>query len=386
MRLHVERIGHPIGFTVCNVPKEHYFWALASCALTSDDPNFFRYIEQLSNIYFNRQEYRVDDSAINSFLVLIHLDLSADIYINDFPMEIEMLSKRSVEAGTIITDGDIADIRQVRFPGIDIQESDSVICCFRVGWKFGLYFNFLGFKEEFDVASLQARLGQLYRHLRFQYVYHSLESEAHFGEMVKDGWFPFIEILGNDYKTLAATYQNEKFAYDDTVGTLLDKFDESRVRKMTEKWLQKPIFQEKQHLLQAGIDAFLQGTESGFINCIKTLYTEIEGVMRYLYFEDTGKGNRVTLKELLCYLTDKGKQRAANDDQSLLLPHQFLEYLTESVFANFNLETGEVEVSRHSVAHGAAVGEEYTPEKALQALLTVDQIYYYLPSPPDETN
>ncbi len=386
MRMKVDKVKSLTGFTVCNVPKEHYFWALASASLTSDDASFYRYIEQLSNIYFNRQEYRVDDSAINSFLVLIHLDLSADIYINDFPMKIEMLSKRSVEAGTIITDGDIADIRQVRFPGIDIQESDSVICCFRVGWKFGLYFNLLGFKEEFDVASLQARLGQLYRHLRFQYVYHSLESEAHFGEMVKDGWFPFIEILGNDYKTLAATYQNEKFAYDDTVGTLLDKFDESRVRKMTEKWLQKPIFQEKQHLLQAGIDAFLQGTESGFINCIKTLYTEIEGVMRYLYFEDTGKGNRVTLKELLCYLTDKGKQRAANDDQSLLLPHQFLEYLTESVFADFNLETGAVDLSRHSSSHGVAPEVAYTAVRALHALLTVDQIYYYLPSPPDETN
>ena len=386
MRMKVDKVKSLTGFTVCNVPKEHYFWALASASLTSDDPNFFRYIEQLSNIYFNRQEHRVDDSAINSFLVLIHLDLSADIYINDFPMEIEMLSKRSVEAGTIITDGDIADIRQVRFPGIDIQKSDSVICCFRVGWKFGLYFNLLGFKEEFHVASLQARLGQLYRHLRFQYVYHSLESEAHFGEMVKDGWFPFIEILGNDYKTLAATYQNEKFAYDATVGTLLDKFDESRVRKMTEKWLQKPIFQEKQHLLQAGIDAFLQGTESGFINCIKTLYTKIEGVMRYLYFEDTGKGNRVTLKELLCYLTDKGKQRAANDDQSLLLPHQFLEYLTESVFADFNLETGAVDLSRHSSSHGVAPEVAYTAVRALHALLTVDQIYYYLPSPPDETN
>lgn len=378
MRLNVDKVKKLTGFTVCNVPKEHYFWALASASLTSDDANFYRFIEQLSNIYLNGEGYTVSVNNVHSFLILIHSDLSADIYLNDFPTEIEMLSKRSIEAGTVITDSDIADIRQVRFPGIDIQETDSVICCLKVGWKFGLYFNFLNPTKEFDIASMQVSLGKLYRFLSFQYVYQSLESEMQFEEMLKDGWFPFIEILGNDYKTLAGTYENEKFTYDDTVGALIDSFDESRVRKMTEKWWENCSFQEKQHLLQAGIDAFLQGTESGFINCIKTLYTEIEGVMRYAYFKDTGKGDGVKLQDLIRHLTDVGQQRVASDSQSLLFPGMFLNYLKGSVFTHFNLETGVVDVSRHSVAHGAAAEKDYTPVKALQALLALDQIYFYL--------
>ena len=115
MRLHVDRVQNLTGFTVCNVPKDYYCWVLAASSVTSDEPEFYRYIEQLSSIFLNGEGYRTNVNTIHNFLILIHRDLSADIYINDFLIEIEMLSKRSVQAGTVITDGDIADIRQVRF-------------------------------------------------------------------------------------------------------------------------------------------------------------------------------------------------------------------------------------------------------------------------------
>ena len=38
---------------------------------------------------------------------------------------------------------DIADIYELSFPDIEIQDSDSIICCLKVGWKFLLYFDFL---------------------------------------------------------------------------------------------------------------------------------------------------------------------------------------------------------------------------------------------------
>ena len=390
MQLHIDEVQSLVGFAPCNAPKGSYGWVLSSASLTSDEPDFYRYIEQISNIFFSLT-YRFDDQLcfinideIHQFLILIHRDLSADIYVNDFSIEVKMLAKRDLKAG-IIRENDIADISELRFPDIDIQESDNVIYCFKVGWKFGLYFDFLNHVRKSDIASMQANLGRLYRYLSFQYVYQSLESETHFAEMIKDGWFPFVQILGEEYKELARTYQNEKFTYDDKVKRMIDKFDESRVKSMTAKWWKQPIFREKQQLLQAGIDAFLQRSESGYINCIKTLYTEIEGIMRFLYFRNTGQGNRVGLKELILHLTDIGKRRAANDDQSLLLARQFLEYLTGSVFTNFDLETGTVDLSRHSASHGVAIAKDYTPERALQALLTLDQIYFYLPESPSET-
>ena len=399
MRLHVGNVPNITGFSVCNVPKEHYFWALSTSRLTSDQPMFYKYIEEISNLFLYPPEYKINVNSINSFLILIHRDLSADIFLDNFPIEIRCRSKRTLKERTLISYNDIADIIELRFPGIDIQESDQGICCLKIGWKFGLYFNFvrnphLVQKEigssEFEEAELevsnivqmQTQLGQLYRYLVFQYVYQSLESEPVFEKIVAEGWFPFVEILGNEYKTLFETYQNDKFTYDDKVKNLLDSFNETRLRKITDKWWENPFFLEKRDLIQAGIDAFLRSTKSDYINCIKTLYSEIEGIMRSLYYQDSGERTR-SIQKLIDRLIEVG-ERNTKDDQSLLLPQYFLNYLTESIFKEFDPTTGEVDLSRHSALHGVALGEDYKPERALQALLTLDQIYFYLSTPPNE--
>ena len=399
MRFHLEKVPDITGFAVCNVPKDHYGWVLSSSRLTSDDSIFYKYIEEMSTTYLYATSYKIGVNSICSFLILIHRDLSADIYINDFPIEIKCQSKRTLKENEMISDNDIADIIELRFPGIDIQESDKVICCLKIGWKFGLYFNFVRnpnlvqkeigsseFEEvELEVSNIvqmQSQLGQLYRYLAFQYVYQSLKSEPLFEKMVADGWFPFVEILGNEYKTLFETYQNDKFTYDDEVKILLDSFNEPRLKKITNKWWENPLFQEKRELLQAGIDAFLGGTKSDYINCIKTLYSEIEGIMRSLYFEDSGERTR-HIQKLIARLIEVGERRV-EDDQSLLLPRYFSSYLVENIFKEFDPETGDVDLSRHSALHGVALGEDYTPERALQALLTLDQIYFFLSTPPNE--
>ena len=56
----------------------------------------------------------------------------------------------------------------------------------------------------------------------------------------------------------------------------------------------------------------------------------------------------------------------------------------ENIFKEFDPETGEVDLSRHSALHGVALGEDYKPERALQALLTLEQIYFYLSTPPND--
>ena len=355
-----------------------------SAGVTSDSPVFHTYINQISNIYFGSSEFSANVNTIHGFLILIHDDLSADVYINDFEVKAEIRLKRNLELGTLVRGNDIADILELRIPDIDIQDSDSVICCLKIGWKFLLYFNFLSEGRRFDIASMQMELGRLYRYLSFQYVYHTLESEDCFKEMIDDGWFPFVEILGKDYKELAAMYQNGKSTSDHAVKALLGKFDESRLRELTDQWWNNLLFQEKRELLQAGIDAFLRGTKGDYINCIKNLYTEIEGIMRLLYFKDTGQGNRIGQNQFINHLIAVGAH-TAGDRNSLLLPQQFLRYLTESVFTSFNVETRAVDLSKHSATHGVATGKDYTAERALQAILTLNQIYFYLPPSLGET-
>ncbi len=128
--------------------------------------------------------------------------------------------------------------------------------------------------------------------------------------------------------------------------------------------------------MQAGINAFLRGDNDGYINCINTLLPQVEGIIRLQYFADTGKG-RVKGKKLLSYLIEKGKGKSGSSE-SLFLPLHFFKYLNDVVFSDFDLEAGQVDLSRHSSSHGVAKAGAYTKIKALQTILVLDQIYFYI--------
>src|SRR5207247_1929398 len=97
-----------------------------------------------------------------------------------------------------------------------------------------------------------------------------LESESQFEEMMKDGWFPFIDIIAGEYKALSEAYQN-KFDFENRAKAIVDSFAEERIKRITDKWWKNPIFAEKRTLIEAGISAYVQNTQDGFINCIKNL-------------------------------------------------------------------------------------------------------------------
>ena len=123
--------------------------------------------------------------------------------------------------------------------------------------------------------------------------------------------------------------------------------------------------------------AFQSGTSAGAIQCIKTLHSELEGLIRSVYLEDTGRGDRVKIGDLLQHVLDRGLAKAGSD-QSMLLPKEFFSYLKDVLFAHFNVEHGDVDLSRHSSSHGVARASDYTRARALQAILAIDQLCFYL--------
>jgi hypothetical protein len=76
------------------------------------------------------------------------------------------------------------------------------------------------------------------------------------------------------------------------------------------------------------------------------------------------------------HIVNKAIGKAGSAD-SLFFPLQFLKYLKDVVFPNFNVETGEVGMSRNTSSHGVADVAMYTKERALQLILILDQIYFY---------
>ncbi|MFC1958335.1 hypothetical protein ACFLV6_00210 [Chloroflexota bacterium] len=249
IHFHLDAIQDIAGFALASGKRGDTIPILARALITSDEPEFYKYIENLSNPIFNK--VGVFQDAVYQVLIIIHSDSSAELFINDFLVAVEMMAKRDVKKGEIITNCDIADIRRLNFPRTKIVDTDKVIYCSKVGWKFGLFFD-LDRRDKLDIKAMELDLGKLNRYLSFQYIYEVLANEAQFEEMIKDGWFPFIEIIGGEYKALKEIYEN-KFDFDNRIEKLIESFNKERIEKITNKWWRKPVFNDNKEILQAGL-------------------------------------------------------------------------------------------------------------------------------------
>jgi hypothetical protein len=163
--LHFKIKGEPIvGFVAENAgPGERVKICIKNPLVTSDDPSFNVLLTGITKIFLNKTGCPSD--IICRFLIVLHQDDFADIYINDFLEASQVKVKRKVEKGERVYLKDIEDITGVMFPGIDIRTTDAVVYCTKVGWKFGLYFNF---ERKLDLEQLSRELGKLNKELRFE--------------------------------------------------------------------------------------------------------------------------------------------------------------------------------------------------------------------------
>ncbi|NQS98167.1 MAG: hypothetical protein HQ591_06925 [candidate division Zixibacteria bacterium] len=360
------------GVSLINVPKDHHYgWVCTKGSFTSDEVHFYRIIDDITKLLFKNTIINLEH--VSNFFAAMHKDTSADVYFGDLPMEIEIRSKKPIEKGEIIFDKDIADIRRLRFPTIKLIETDKILVCMKVKWKFGLYFDFIH-ESKLDIEELSYSLGTLYRRLRYDYIYKIIENHGLFDMLKKRGWFPFIELIGNELKVLSERLE-DNFNIAETLNDLVKSFNRDRIEKMSQKWWEKEVFLSKKPIIQAGLDSFFEDNEKGYINCIKNLITEIEGVIRMFCSK---KGEKSTdIIKLLEFIINESNY-SLNFNSSLLLPNPFLEYLKNVIFRGFNVEKSDIPLSRPSTAHGVAKPEDYTRERALQTILCLDQIYYYL--------
>ena len=183
------------------------------------------------------------------------------------------------------------------------------------------------------------------------------------------------EIVGADYERLSKAYA-EGIGINDRVKELVDSFDEPRLDRIVSKWWKQPVFRDKQAIIEAAIKAYKQGDETGFINCIKNLSTEVEGILRIAYRTEIGTGKGIKVPTLIDYAIEKAKTTTGKD--SLFLPEYFLTYLRDTVFVNFDGDDQDPELSRNTSSHGVAKTERYTEMHALQLILVLDQIYFYI--------
>ncbi len=360
------------GFSAENIEKGGVGRLLVRASFTSDQPQFYDLMKSVDSLISGRA--KVAGAAIllnkvHSLLLVVHADHTADLYLNDFQMFVEVRAKRGMQAGEAVSSAAFADIRRARLPEIGLEPRDKILVCFKVGWKFALFFD-LQDERDLDIEEMELRLGELYRKLEFQDIYESVRNEKTFGVLLEAGWFPFVEVIGGEFENLLRAYRDE-FEIQCQEERLLAAFDDERIDFLAERWGTKPSYGGRRKILESGLAAFKRGDP---VACLKVLLTEIEGVLRDTHIVE--RGQNASVKKLLEYAAESGIRKAGGE-QTLFLPRQFLSYLSEYTYASFD-PMEEVALSRHSAGHGAAEEESYTMTRALQAILTLDQIWFYL--------
>lgn len=371
LRLNNLRIN---GIAMGNARAGEQLSVLVRVALTSDEAEFYSYMQSFSSILLKHaHESGVDLvlDRISALLLVTHSGGTADLYVQDIPMSIEILAKHDVVAGEVVYRSGVADVRRVKISGLELMPEDGVVICFKVGWKFALFFD-LEPNRSLDIDKMERSLGRLYRILSFQDIYEVLSDQDLFDQLARDGWFPFIEIIGGEFEILLKAHK-AGFNLDEEKVKLLKKFGAARIDTIAERWWKRPSLGGRKSILEPALDAFKRGDP---VSCLKNILTEMEGIIQSVHIAELGKG--ASIKDLLKYAAAKGVKKA-DDETSLLFPKQFLQYLSDHTYASFDPKNPASEVmSRHSAGHGGAVAGAYTQERALQAILTLDQLAFYL--------
>ena len=343
-------------------------------ALTSDEPLFHRLVDSLSGVInhmANQAGTAVNLRSADTMLLILKPNGSAELWLDKAAVSLKCEVKRSMKAGTVIFERDIADVTGMGFPCVEIGEKDKVLCLFRQDWRFGFAFD-MNPAEKIDLEEFEATLGTLYRQMRYKHLYDALDDATVFDRLLFSGWFPFAEIITSEFKEVL-NHCEAGFDLEEVEEKIVNNFDEQRMERILERWLSKPHFGAKQELLKAAIVAFNNREP---IAVIKILLTEIEGVLNEAYrAAHNGQGSK--LKGLLEF-AEQSAERKAGGPNTLMFPKAFGRYMREFTFAKFDpvTKTGSAN-SRHAVGHGAATQESYTITRALQAVLTLDQLAFY---------
>jgi hypothetical protein len=382
-RLGVRNMGEPI--RISNVEPISGFVAEAArdgemmkvwtkLALTSDEPLFHKLAENFAGVVRHMAQQAgtaVSVSRADTVLLILKPDASAELWVDAAAVSLEIAVKRAMAAGRVIFEKDIADITKMGFPCVDFGPADKVLCLFRQDWRFGFAFD-MNPEGKLDVDGFTTTLGTLHRELRYKHLYDALDDEVLFGRLIQGGWFPFAEIITSEFRELL-DHCEAGFDFKDIENKILAAFDDERIQRVQERWLAKPHFAAKAELLQAALTAFKNKEP---VAVLKILLTEIEGVLNDAHRAAHG-GQGAKLKELLAF-AKASAARKAGGSRTLLFPEAFGRYLSECTFANFDpvAQTGTAG-SRHAVGHGAAPADSYTMTRALQAILTLDQLAFY---------
>ncbi len=225
------------------------------------------------------------------------------------------------------------------------------------------------FKTDYEVCEIYAEYSKLQKkENRTKHETHILSNLR--GRLDKlRGWFPFQRILGKDFDNLyndimRFPFENSYLPYL----PILNVFDNKRINEIISDWKQTEIMPHKQ--LEIGLERY---QNQDLVSSMHVLAPYIEGIVRHTLNSKTKYISQSKISEKIS--KDLKKKLHTTDNDNLYI-RGFKAYLENTWFSSFSNNETLSTISRNIVSHGISQYEEYTMEKALQLIFTIDQLYY----------
>jgi len=341
---------------------------------TEDGQHFIQRLEGLPSHILGKLPVPVSPSQVDSMLAIVGRDAKATVYVNELQQRARVCASGPVKAGAAVTKNDIVDVDRLEL-GVEIPNDAGFLFIFSVGWRKGLFYDYgpLGGPDAqprcYDVGAV---LGQAYCHVLFQERFSI--SDAEWNALFAAKWFPFAGLRNDSIDALIAQVRSgwdpdEKL--DDFVAEV-----KARVQEMSSSWGSHSSFAPHIDILRRAVERF---QDDDYVSCTGLLFPRIEGVLR-THHTSLGVSGRPSPARL----TDSAVAAKIENEKCLLLPRRFAAYLRDIYFADFNPVAQDIEVSRHSVAHGVATASEFNRKSALIGMLVVHQLFYFLERQSDD--
>ena len=363
-------LGNPPAGYVLSSAKEGEYAQIAYREFTSteDGQNFIQRLEGIPNNILQRLPSQIPPSQIDHMLAICRRDGKADVYVNELDIRLNIRAAWSIKAGEEVLKDHFADIESAKL-GVQIPDDAGVLFLFSVGWRKGLFYDFepIGGPDppprQYDVSAV---LGQAYCQVLFQERFSI--SDAEWDALFSTQWFLFMGLGHNMIETLISHIQSG-WDPDENLDDIVSK-TKSRASQMLDSWRKHSAFMPHIDILERAVERF---QDDDYMSCTGLLFPRIEGILR-THHTSLGTQSHPSPKNL----TESAVASKIRNDKSLLLPHRFANYLQNVYFAHFNPDTPDINVSRHSVAHGVAAADKFNQKSAVIGILTVHQLSYFL--------
>jgi hypothetical protein len=187
------------------------------------------------------------------------------------------------------------------------------------------------------------------------------------------GWFPFISLLGDAEPQLKYLLQRivENKPINGAENDLVEFFTAARLKEILLRIQDNPDMNPHLQTIERSIERYLA---QDYISATNNVWPRVEGVLRYIY--KATNSNKPKIGELLTEVEDFVLNKT--ESPTIFLPEKFSTYLRVFFFEDFDLASGKLSISRHSISHGVADESVYDRKVALLGLLMIDQLSFYL--------